>query len=51
MTDRAITSDELKSDKPARDSIFGVCAALAADFGFNPQIGRASCRERVLLGV
>lgn len=31
MTDRATTSD-----KPARDSIFGVCAALAADFGFNP---------------
>lgn len=36
MTDRAITSHELKSDKPARDSIFGVCAALAADFDFNP---------------
>jgi phage shock protein C len=36
MTDRAITSDERKSDKPARDSIFGVCAALASDFGFNP---------------
>ena len=24
------------STKPARDSIFGVCAALASDFGFNP---------------
>ncbi|WP_375270476.1 PspC domain-containing protein [Sphingomonas sp.] len=24
------------SGKPARESIFGVCAALASDFGFNP---------------
>jgi len=24
------------STKPARDSIFGVCAAFASDFGFNP---------------
>ena len=31
MTDQAITHD-----KPARDSIFGVCAAFASDFGFNP---------------
>lgn len=36
MTDRAITSDEPGHDKPARESIFGVCAALSADFGFNP---------------
>jgi len=36
MTNRAITSDKPGHDKPARESIFGVCAALSADFGFNP---------------
>jgi phage shock protein PspC (stress-responsive transcriptional regulator) len=32
MTDQAIDG----TIKPARDSIFGVCAAFASDFGFNP---------------
>lgn len=32
MTDQANPT----SVKPGRDSIFGVCAALAADFEFNP---------------
>jgi phage shock protein C len=31
-----MTDQQHIADKPARDSMFGVCAAVANDFGFNP---------------
>ena len=31
-----MTDQQQNLGKPARDSIFGVCAAVASDFGFDP---------------